>query len=118
MVMITVDGVQLPTPSSFSWGQQDVSANGAGRTEDARMHKNLVAKKIKISLSWSGKSWQETSQILQAFQPEYINVTYPDMLTGKYETKEFYSGDKSAPVKIWTAGNKVIESISFDIIER
>ncbi len=118
MAMIKVDGVELPCPSSFTWGLQDVSAAESGRTDDARMHKNRVAKKRKISLRWNGKSRQETAQILQAFDPEYVFVRYPDMLSGVDETREFYTGDKTAPVKIWLVGNKIIESISFDIIER
>ena len=33
-------------------------------------------------------------------------------------TKEFYSGDKEAKYYCWTVGNKLFESISFNIIER
>lgn len=117
-IMLTVDGVSLPCPSTFSWGLQDVSAGESGRTDDALMHKNRVAQKRKIGLGWNGKNWQETARIMQAFNPEYINVTYPDMLDGKYETRTFYVGDRSAPVKWWWAGKQIIEQISFDIIER
>ena len=40
--MITVDGVDMPCPSSFSWGLQDVSAAESGRTDDTLMHKNII----------------------------------------------------------------------------
>ena len=39
---IKVDGTELPCPSSFTWGLQDVSASQSGRTDDAIMHKNRV----------------------------------------------------------------------------
>lgn len=117
MAMIKVDGAAVPCPSSFSWGLQDISASESGRTDDTVMHKNRVGQKRKIGLQWNGKSWADTSTILKAFNPEYISVTYPDMLSGQYETRKFYVGDRSAPVKIWTVGNQLIESISFDIIE-
>lgn len=42
---IKVDGTELPCPSSFTWGLQDVSASQSGRTDDAIMHKNRVAQK-------------------------------------------------------------------------
>lgn len=116
-IMIEVDGLPVPCPSTYTFGLQDVSAAESGRTEDTKMHKNRVGQKRKIGLSWLAKDWQETAQIMQAFNPEYITVRYPDMLSGKYEARQFYVGDRSAPVKLWWSNKKLIESISFDIIE-
>lgn len=118
MAMITVDGVAMPCPSSFNWGLQDISAAESGRTDDTLMHKNRVGQKRKISLQWIGRTWQEVSLILRAFNPEYVSVRYPDMMSCAYETRTFYVGDRSAPVKIWWVGTKRMESLSFDIIER
>ena len=52
---------------------------------------------------------QETADILQAFQPEYIMVTYHDPLLNDYRTAEFYVGDRSAPVKYWLVDKKYYE---------
>lgn len=116
--LIKVDGVQIKTPSSFSWGLQDVSASDSGRTDDTVMHKNRIGQKRKLSFIWAAPTREETSAILRAFNPEYINITYPDAMSGKNETRTFYVGDRSAPMKIWTIANKRYESISFDAIER
>lgn len=117
-IMITVDGAAMPCPSTFKWGLQDISSGESGRDDSVLMHKNRVGQKRKISLAWIAKDWQTTSKILQAFNPEYINVRYPDMMAGTYQTRTFYVGDRSSPVKYWWAGKKLIEQISFDIIER
>lgn len=117
-IMITVDGVAMPCPSAYTFGLQDVSAADSGRTDDTVMHKNRVGQKRTIALQWNGKTWSETSRIMQAFNPEYISVRYPDMLSGQYETRTFYVGDRSAPVKWWYAGKQIVDSISFNIIER
>ena len=116
--MIKVDNVRIKTPSVFSWGLNDVSAADAGRTSDALMHKNRVARKRKIKLSWNSPTPEEAQAILSAFSPEYFNVTYYDPLDGANTTRTFYSGDQEAPVKRWSVNNKVYEMISFDIIER
>lgn len=116
--MITVDGVKIKTPSTFSWGLQDISSSDAGRTQDAIMHKNRMAQKRKIDLAWAMPTPEEAHAILVAFNPEYINVTYFDPLDGQIVTRNFYTGDKTAPVKIWTVGNKRYESIAFNIVER
>lgn len=118
MAMIWVDGVAVKTPSSFSWGLQDVSDSASGRTQDTLMHKNRIAQKRKLSFAWAGPTPQEAATLLQAFNPEYVSITYPDSMSGQNETRTFYVGDRSAMTKIWTIGNKRYESISFDAIER
>lgn len=118
MAMLWVDGVKIKTPSDFTWGLQDVSDSASGRTQDALMHKNRVAQKRKLSLGWAAPTPQEASAILQAFNPEYVEITYPDAMSGQNETRTFYVGDRSSPMKIWTIGNKRYASLSFDVIER
>ncbi len=117
MAMLWVDGVECPCPSTFEWGMIDVSDTDSGRTLDTVMHKNRVGQKRQIQLAWNGKDRATTAKILQMFNPEYIQVTYPDAMSGTDETRTFYVGDRSAPVKIWTVNNKRYESVSFSIIE-
>lgn len=118
MAMITVDGVAIPCPSVYEWGLNDISAAESGRTDDTLMWKNRVGQKRKLHLQWNGTDKQTTATILQAFNPEYVQVTYEDSMSGSLETRTFYVGDRSAVVKVWTDGNKQYGSISFDIIER
>lgn len=117
--MIKVNGVPIRTPSTFTWGLQDISAADAGRVQQGdKMYKNRTSQKRKLSLSWNGTTPAQTSAILKAFNPEYFQVTYPDAMGGATETREFYCGDRSAPVKTWMQDKKLYTSVSFDIIER
>lgn len=118
MAMIEVNGVAVKTPSSFSWGLQDVSDSASGRTQDAIMHKNRIAQKRKLSLSWNNPTKEETAVILQTFNPEYVQIKYPDAMSGTDETRTFYVGDRTAPMKIWTISNKRYSQVSFNVIER
>ena len=115
-----VDGVECPCPSTFSYGLMDISASDAGRVEDANntMYKNRTSQKRKMELSWNAKKPEDVSKILQMFDPEYIMVTYWDAKDGREEVREFYTGDKTAPVKQWTVNNKLFTSVSLNIIER
>lgn len=117
-VILMVGNSIIPCPSALEYGLQDVSASESGRTEDTRMQKNRVGQKRTLSLQWVAKNWQETSSLMLKFDPEYIFVYYPDMKSGDYEVREFYSGDKKTPVKWWWVGNKKMETVSFDVIER
>lgn len=111
-----VDGVAIPTPSKYEYNLQDISKSDAGRTQDGKMHKNRIGQTKKIELEWQNISTDKVSTILQAFNPEYINVTYLDALTGSYVTSEFYVGDRSAPAYNTKMG--LWQNVAFNIIER
>lgn len=116
---IKFNGVSLPSPDTYEWGIQDISASDAGRTDDSLMHKNRVAQKRTLKVGWSFPTWEESCQIIKAANSEYISVTYPDLLTAnESETRTFYCGDRSAPLKMWTVNDKVMTSITFNLIER
>lgn len=116
--MLEVDGKKIKTPSEMEWSLQDVSSANAGRTQDGQMQKLRVAQKRTLKLSWSNPDPDSASAILKAFNPEYFNVRYFDPMENKYQTREFYAGDRVAPFKRWTVRNKRFSAVSFDIIER
>lgn len=113
-----VDGVTMPCPSTWSFGVQDISAAESGRTDDSLMHKNRVSQKRKIQVGYNGCTDAVATQVLQAVNPEYINVTYYDLLDGAVETREMYVGDRSGNFKWWWDGKHILESLTFDLIER
>lgn len=118
MAFMKVDGVTIKTPSSFKWGKQDISGPNAGRTLDSIMHKNRVAEKRKLTLSWNGLSPEETSAVLRAFEPEYVEISYPDALGGNVQARTFYTGDMEADMYSWTVNKKIYKQIAFSVIER
>lgn len=117
-VLIRVDGVDMPNPSKLNWSLQDVSLGESGRDDTGYMWKSRVTQKRKLELEWSAVKPSDASAILTAFNPEYINVRYFDAMLNSWQVRNFYVGDRSAPVKIWTDDNKIYETIKFDIIER
>lgn len=123
MALLLVNGIAVPDPSEMKWGKQDVSIPDSGRTLDGRMHKGKVAEKIKIELKWPSTTPDVVHEILSAFNHEYFNVTYFDPLAGDTVTKEFYTGDMSAPVRWWCERDnsgrvqKWYTEVAFNIIE-
>jgi len=114
-----INGITIKTPSSCTWGLQDLSSEDSGRTLDGIMHKDVIAQKRKLDCSWNGLSQSEAATLLQAVNASvFMSVTYDDPLTGAELTRTFYVGDKSAPVQIWTLNNKRFSSVSFNFIEK
>lgn len=114
--IISVDGKSVPSPSTFVWGLSDVSADDAGRTEDMTMHKKRKGQAVTLQLSWRYITTEAASQILKAFNPEYINVNYIDPYEGGEITKVFYVGDRNAPM--YNGALDLWEEVSFTIIQR
>ena len=110
-----------PDPSALSWGLQDVSSSDAGRVLDEgnTMYKMRTSQKRKLQLTWTMLTLAQASAILQAFNAEYFWVEYPDAMSGARETREFYAGDRSAPMKWYEAMDGTrFSTLSFDVIER
>lgn len=112
----SVNGASIPCPSSYTWELEDISASDAGRTEDTVMHKNRIGQVVALNLSWQNISTAKASQILNAFNPEYISVNYLDPKSGGYVTSTFYVGNRSAPMYNATLG--LWSNVSFKIIKR
>lgn len=115
--VLTVNGTGI-TPSKMKISIQDISSPDAGRTLDGVMHKDVVASKRTIDLTFNGKRPDEVSSILKLFEPVYVDISFHDPREGKVITKTFYTGDINAESKIWTVNNKIYSSISFSVIER
>lgn len=103
-------------PAVYVWKLEDVSAADSGRTEDATMYKNRVGQIVGLELSWTNIGTAEASAIINAFDPEYIYVTYLDLKSGDYETAEFYVGNRSAPLY----NNRLVvwSNVRFNLIKR
>lgn len=109
-------------PSTMQWGLQDISTADAGRVHDGEnlMYKERTSQKRKLMLTWAYPTAAQASEILKAFNPEYVWVRFFDPMENALLVRQFYVGDRSAPVKFYNIprlGTRM-ETLSFDIIER
>ena len=112
----SVGGAAIAAPTTYEYKLSDVSAADAGRTEDGLMHKMRITQKVHIELSWNYITTEEVSEILNAFNPEYLDVEYLDPKANAYVHKTFYVGDRSAPA--YNARMVLWSNVAFNIIEQ
>lgn len=112
----SVDGEPIRCPSSYKYKLEDVSAADAGRTEDTVMDKMRVGQLVGLELEWQNITIEDSSDLLQKFQPEYLTVEFLDLLSGTYKTSEFYVGNRAAPMYNTRLG--IVSSLGFNLIER
>ena len=96
--VLYIDGVKVPTPQSYEWNLEDVDGEeGTGRNNaTGEMFRDRITTKIKLIFSWPPLSVADTSRLLKALRPVFVEVKYLDALEGGYVTKTFYAGPQSA----------------------
>lgn len=98
---IMIDGVEVPTPSTYTFDIEDLSSENTGRTLDGVMHKDVVAVKDYYTCEWKGLSWQEAADLLNLVDGKTsVRVTLIDpRMPNKTMTKYFYVGKRSGALK-------------------
>lgn len=117
MAMITIDGVDLPSPSSFKIPRSDLDSGDTGRNELGVLQRDRIRQGIyKIELEWKGINSSDLYLIESAIEPAELNVTFPTP-TGLV-TKKMYAGDRNVEmVKYDKDLDKNRWNISFNLIE-
>ena len=112
----SVDGRPVKCPSSYNYTLEDLTASDAGRTEDLLMHKKRIGQSVQIDLSWQNLTTKEVSELLQIFNPQYLNVCYFDAMSGLYKTSVFYVSNRSVPM--YSKVRDIWSNLSFNLTER
>ncbi|WP_059050860.1 DUF6711 family protein [Paenibacillus senegalimassiliensis] len=90
-----------PAPEGLTITTLDLDdGEASGRTTDGTMSRSRIAVKRQIQMQFSALPWATASALLRQVEDEFVNATYPDPVTGKYETKSFYVGDRPALVAL------------------
>ncbi|MCL5458095.1 hypothetical protein M3M33_05330 [Loigolactobacillus coryniformis] len=117
--VLTINGVAVKAPKSFSAIVQDIDGNST-RDASGNMHRDRITVKRKLTIAWGPLSNNEIAVIMQAISGVFFGVTYPDPQTGTQKTATFYVGDRTAAAYSWN--NKFAammwQNLSFDLVEQ
>lgn len=110
--------VPLPDPKSFSWGLQDVDADGSGRNQNGDAFRDRVARKRKWTMEWPPLTAEQCSTILKAVTDVFFQATGPDAEDGTNRTMTCYVGDRTTPMYSCIDGEWRWESLAMNFVER
>lgn len=116
MALISIGGVDLPTPSDYGVGVQDISK--AERNAQGNMIIERITTKRTVEISYSYLSAGDLSTILQAVSPTFFNLTYLDPVTNSNRTASFYCGDRSMGMISFISDVPRYKDLKFTLIER
>ncbi|MBR1736009.1 MAG: hypothetical protein IJ736_03180 [Firmicutes bacterium] len=119
MSVFKIGGRDMPVPSAITWDKSDLDSELSGRNAKGEMLRDRISSKVKLGIEWKYLSHSDVSRILQAVNPMFIEIYYPDAYTGGFRTANFYVGDRSAPIYRIKDGNEVIwEGLKMNFIEK
>lgn len=89
-----IDGVAIPTPTTMSFGIEDMSSDESGRDLAATMHKDVVAVKDYYSCEWKTLSSTEAQLLFGLVDgKEQVQFYYRDP-RGGWSSGTFYVGKR------------------------
>ena len=112
--IISIDGVELPAPMTYSVDYNDLDSDESGRSEDGKLHRVRVRSGVaKIKASWKQLSQEKADLILTAIAPDSFTVNY---YFGTQKTATMYAGAQSCEL-IRVNNGDARWNIGFDLIE-
>ena len=116
---LIISGIAVKPPQSYQVVIQDIDAK-ATRDAHGKLHRDRIATKRKISVSWGPLSLGECKVVLDSVKDEFFSVKYLDPWDGGMATRTFYVGDRTAPALTFidNLGGYYWKNVSFDLVEQ
>lgn len=116
-IMITANGVDLPSPSVYRIGRQDLDSEDSGRNELGFLTRDRLREGVlKIEVEYWAINNSDSTLILQALSSAEMNVEF--LLEGHKVSKKMYVGDRSSElVRFMNREDKMAWNVNFSLIE-
>lgn len=115
--ILKVDDTNIPDPTSITISRNKVWAQNTGRTKSGKYVGDLIAVKWRIDATWNNISETKAQEIINAFEPSFVNIRFKNPKTKSFATAKFYSGDETLNVYNYEIEQAVYESVSLSIVE-
>lgn len=92
--MLRVDGVDLPTPSTYTPDLEEISK--AERNANGTLIKEVIAYKYKLNVTWKKLTQEELTKLMNVKRKNFFTLEFIDMDTGRPRTGIFYAGTPTA----------------------
>lgn len=120
MVLLNINNVDMPKPTTYQVNVQDLDSAESVRSESGVLHRDRIRAGVrKIELGWIVRT-AESSKILKAVSGKSFTVKFFDPQQNSVMTATMYAGDKTVSLKNLigdTGAATTLWEISFNLIE-
>jgi hypothetical protein len=116
MALISIDGVDLPAPSTIKMPQSDLDSADTNRNEEGYLQRDRIRQGVyKLELEWKGITNAQLATILETIKPASVEVTFPTPV-GRV-TKTMYAGNRNIEIARYKNDNDIRWNLSFNLTE-
>lgn len=117
--MLEINGVEIVAPKIFKVDIHDIDGEST-RNAKGDLIRDRISTKTKLICEWPPLELEEISILLKSVKDIYFTVKYPDPMEGKFVSKTFYVGDRSAPMYWYdkTKNKSLWKGLNMNFIER
>lgn len=118
--VFTINGTDFATyiaTDGFKWERNDIDAPNSGRDMAGLMHRKIIAKKYKLSITCRPLTATEQRTLFTAIANETVTVSFIAPDTGATYSGTFYNSQKSGNVVQDLGTAAYYDGVSFDLIE-
>ena len=115
--MVIINGVRLPSPSTYKVGRQDLDSEDSGRNELGVLTRDRLRQGIfTVALEYWAIDNYKATLILNALTASSFNVTF--WVEGHKVTRKMYVGDRNSEmVRFMGREDKMAWNINFNLVE-
>lgn len=121
--MLTISGLNFEpylAENGIKYTRNDVDGSDAGELEDGTMRRDrvIIRPTLEITLKDIDVDDNVGHLILQAIEPQWVNVSYYDLRLGKQVTRKFYSNNVSYSLRVKQNGKRYYRIAPFPLIAK
>lgn len=118
--MLWINGVRMPDPqlNGITITKQKIWSSNTGRSSEGGMIGDVIARKLKLQITWPPLSDAEVMLIDQSIDPAFVSARFRNPATGSFVEMNMYAGDPSYPVYSYVDGVKTYQGVSVDLVEQ
>ena len=117
MALFVIDGVDMPAPHKVVTKKIDISKDPK-RDSQGIMLIERVAQKISLEIKYNYLTNSQAITLFGALQPVYVEVIYPNPITGTTASSTFYTSDKEIELLDYQNDTPRYGSCTFAFIEK
>lgn len=119
-MILKINGVNIAeSPKEFSVTPMDLDDGSTTvRTADGILHRDRIAVKRQIEMSWGLLKWATLATLLQSMSNTFFEFYYPDPMEGTYVTKTFYVGNRPCPAALSQNGEIYWKDLKVTLTEK
>mgnify|MGYP000286644260 FL=1 len=118
MSLLTIDGIEMPQPSQYSFPMSDIIGDDT-YNEDGTLFRDRIRQGIcTIDVAWTANA-QQAAILLNAIIPDTVEVKYLDPRVNGYRTAKMCVSDRSCELVMFDGdeSNSNLWSISFSLTQ-